>query len=366
MHFTSYMKDCCTFLSQHSDVPSDQLIAPFIEIQVLQRKISEAFCLHDISTCNIRGERGLQITVDSFSRDIDGLKKSIASASTNLVLVQQLRFLEVWIREIGLSNEVWQSTVMHAGQPEIDTSIQFSIQRTNMLWQLVAATVSFHDWCLSVDSSQLRHFPFSWWADHSYVLIVQVRIVFLNLAPDTQGKQNEHARRHGQADLLEADFRRAAANELMIPPMLDLYMAKLATVSTQLTDDNGVRDTFHNYRVLLKSIQSGYESRIGTETRHGLGQNIQQPNVSRPSHPEATRTNIHLSTPLTSNGNHMALEMGDLHSSSTSQSDMQFDLPELGQMDSQSTLTEPALDDFVWDTMMNNFSFFTPQNGPPL
>jgi len=157
MHYTSYMEDCCTYLSQRRDVPSDQLIAPFVEIQVLQRKISDAFCHHDISTCDIRGERALQITVDSFSREIDGLKKGIGSTNRNAILVQQLHFLEVWVHEVALYNELWQSTFVPARltQPETNHSIQFSMQRTNMLWQLVAATVSFHDWCLSVENAEL-------------------------------------------------------------------------------------------------------------------------------------------------------------------------------------------------------------------
>ena len=144
MHYTSYMEDCCTFLSQRRDVPSDQLIAPFVEIQVLQRKISDTFCHHGISTCDIRGERVLQITADSFSREIDEFKKAIGSTNMNVILVQHLHFPEVWTHEFALYNELWQSTFVPARliQPETNYSIQFSMQRTNMLWQLVAATVS--------------------------------------------------------------------------------------------------------------------------------------------------------------------------------------------------------------------------------
>ncbi|KAJ5825319.1 hypothetical protein N7474_002457 [Penicillium riverlandense] len=371
MHYTSYMEDCCTYLSQRRDVPSDQLIAPFVEIQVLQRKISEAFCHHDMSTCDIRGERALQITVDSFSREIDGLKKGIGSTNRNAILVQQLHFLEVWIREVALYNELWQSTFVPARltQPETDHSIQFSMQRTNMLWQLVAATVSFHNWCLSVDNAELLHFPFSWWAEHSYVIIVQVRTVFLDCGAGITGKEQINLREHDQAESLEADFRRAAEKEVMIPHMLDVYMGKLATVTTQLVDDDGNRDMVYNYGVLLKSIQSGYESRIGVENRPAPGQletQQKQPSLSQLSHPEVRSTDIQGSMPPAVSTNHMELEIGDLHSSSTSQLDLQFDLAEPGQLDSQSDLAEPGFDDFVWDTMMNEFSFLTPQNGPSL
>ena len=234
MHYTSYMEDCCTSLSQRRDVPSDQLIAPFVEIQVLQRKISDAFCYHDISTCDIRGERALQITVDSFSRELDGLKKGIGSTNRNAILVQHLHFLKVWIHEVALYNELWQSTFVPARLTQQDTnhSIRFSMQRTNMLWQLVAATVSFHDWCLSLENAELLHFPFSWWSEHSYVVIVQVKTVFLNCEAGITGKEQINLRQHGPAESLEADFRRAAEKEVMIPHMLDVYMGKLATVTT--------------------------------------------------------------------------------------------------------------------------------------
>jgi hypothetical protein len=86
------MEDCCTSLSLGKDVPSDQLIMPFVEVQVLQRKISDIFCYHDVSTCDIRSERILQITVDSFSREVDGLKKGIGSINKNTILVQHLHF----------------------------------------------------------------------------------------------------------------------------------------------------------------------------------------------------------------------------------------------------------------------------------
>jgi len=352
MHYTSYMEDCCTSLSRLRDVPSDQLIAPFVEIQVFQRKISDAFCYHDISTCDIRGERALQITVDSFSREIDGLKKGISSTNRNALLVQHLHFLEVWIHEVALYNELWQSPSVPSrlSQPETSHSIQLSMQRTNMLWQLVAATVSFHDWCLSVENAELLHFPFSWWAEHSYVVIVQVKTVFLDYGTGITGKEEI-------TESLEADFRRAAEKEVMIPHMLDAYMRKLATVTTQLVDDNGHRDMVYNYGVLLKSIQSGYESRIGAENRPAPGQfetQQKQSSLSQLSHPEVRSTDIQGSMLPAVSTNHVELEIGDPHSSSASQLDLQFDL------------AEPGFDEFVWDTMMNDFSFFTPQYGPSL
>jgi hypothetical protein len=356
MHYTSYMEDCCTSLSQRRNVPSDQLIAPFVEIQVLQRKISDAFCYHDTSTCDIRGERALQITIDSFSREIDGLKKGIGSTNRNTILVQHLHFLEVWIHEVALYNELWQSTFVPARltQPETNHSIQFSMQRTNMLWQLVAATVSFHEWCQSIENAELLHFPFSWWAEHSYVFIVQVKTVFLDGGAGITGREQINLGEHEQAESLEADFRRAAEKEVMIPHMLDVYMGKLATVTTQLVDDEGNRDMVYNYGVLLKSIQSGYESRIRAENRPAPGQfetQQKQSSLSQLSHPEVRNTNIQGSMPPAVSTNHVELEIGDPHSSSASQLDLQFDL------------AEPGFDDFVWDTMMNDFSFFTPQNG---
>jgi hypothetical protein len=359
MHYTSYMEDCCTSLSQRSDVPSDQLIAPFVKIQVLQRKISDVFCYHDISTCDIRGERALKITVDSFSREVDGLKKGIGSTNRNAILVQHLNFLEVWIHEVALYSELWLSAFVPARltQPKTNHSNQFSVQRTNMLWQLVAATVSFHDWCLSVENAELLQFPFSWWSEHSYVCIIQVKTVFLDCRDGITGKEEINPREHDRAESLEADFRRAAEKEVMIPHMLDMYMGKLATVTTQLVDDDGNRDMVYNYGVLLKSIQSGYESRIGAGKRPAPRQfEMQQKesSLSQLSHPEVRSTEIQGSMPPAFSTNHVELETVDPYSSSASQLDLQFDW------------AEPGFDDFMWDTMMNDFSFFTPQNGPSL
>ncbi|OBT91389.2 hypothetical protein VE01_10625 [Pseudogymnoascus verrucosus] len=356
MHYTSYMENCCTYLSGLRDVPSDQLIMPFVEIQVLQRKISDAFCYYDISACAIRGERALQITVDSFSREIDGLKKSIGLTNRNVILVQNLRFLEVWNHEVALYNELWQSTFVSDRLAPLETnhSIQLSMQRTNMLWQLVAATVSFHDWCLSVENAELLHFPLSWWTELSYVFIVQVKTVFLDCGAGTMGQEQINLRGHGQAESLEADFRRVAAKEVMIPRMLDLYMGKLAEVTTQLVDDDGIRDMAYNYGIVLKSIQSGYESRIGAENRLAPGQfetQQKQSSLSQMSHPQVRITDIQGSMPPALNTSHVELEIDNPRVSSASQLDLQFDL------------AGPVFDDFVWDTMMNDFSFLMPQNG---
>jgi hypothetical protein len=351
------MDDCCTSLTQGRDVPSDQLIVPFVEVQVLQRKISDAFCYHDTSTCDIRGDRALQITVDCFSRELDGLKKRIGSTNRNAILVQHLLFLEVWIYEFALYNELWQSNFVPARLtgPETNLSIQSSMQRTNMLRQLVAATVSFQDWCLSVDNADVLHFPFSWWAELPYVLIVQVKIVFLDSETGIRGKEQINLRQYDEAESLEADFRRAAERELMIPHMLDMYMGKLATLTTQVVDDDGYRDMVYNYGAVLKSIRSGYESRTGGEKRLALGQfeiQQEQPSLSQLSYPEVRSTDMQGSMPPAVNTNYMELEIGDPNSPSTSQLNLQFDL------------TQPGFEESIWDTMMNDFSFFTPQNGP--
>ena len=357
IHYTSYMKDCCTSLSQQSDVASDQFIAPFVQIQVLQRKISDAFCYHDISTCDIRGERALRITVDSFSREIDELKKGIGSTNTNAILVLYLHFLEVWIHEVALYNELWQSTFVPArlAQSEPKHSFQFSMQRTNMLWQLVTATVSFHRWCLSFDSSELLHFPFSWWTEHSYVFMIQVKTIFLDFEAGITEEEQLDRREYDQAESLKADFRKAAEKAIMLPPVLDAYMGRLATVTTQLVDDDGNRDMPYHHGALLKSIKSGFESRLGVENRSASGQyDAQQKrsSLSQLSHPDVSSTDIQGSMPPAVSTNHVELEIGNPNNSSANQLDLQFDL------------AQPGLDDFVWDTMMDEFSFFAPNNGP--
>ena len=357
MHYTSYMDGCCTSLTQGNDVPSDQLIVPFVEIQVLQRKIGDAFCYHDTSTCDIRGERAIQITVDSFSHELDRLKKGIGSTNRNAILVQQLHFLEVWLYEFALYNELWQNNFVSARltRPETNRSIQSSMHRTNMLRQLVAATVSFQDWCLSVNNAELLHFPFSWWVELSYVFIVQVKTVFLDSETGITEQEQMNLRQYDQAELLEADFRRDAEKEVMIPHVLDMYMGRLAMLTTQAVDDDGYRDMIYNFGAVLKSIKSGYESRIGRENRPALGQFAkQQDQLSLPqlSYPNVTRTDMQGLTPPGVSTNHVELELGDPDNSSTSHLNMQFDLP------------QPGMDDFLWDTMMNDFSFLMPQNGP--
>lgn len=376
MHYTSYMEDCCISLSQRMDVSSDELIAPFVEIQVLQRKISDAFSYHDVSTCDIRGERAIHITVDSFSRELDELKKSISStANKNAVLVHHLHFMEVWIHEVALYNELWQSTFVPARltQPETKNHLgQTSMQRTNMLWQLVTATVSFHSWCLSAENAELLYFPFSWWAKQSYVFIVQVKTVCLDGggAGLRGGKAEMNIREHHQTASLEADFRRAAEKELMINHTLQLYIEKLATLTTQLVDDDGNRDMFFHHGFLLKAIKSGYESRIGFEenrpaTPAGGQFDTQQQeqsssSLSQLSYSELRDRDLQASMlpAVSTNDRGEQLEINDPHthdysSSAASQPlDLQFDL---------AAAEPPGFDEIVWDTMMEEFSFFTPQ-----
>lgn len=357
IHYTSYMEDCCTYLSQWGDVPSDQLIAPFVAVQVLQRKIGDAFCYHDISTCDIRGGSAIQFAVDAFAHEIDGLKKSIGLTNRNAILVQHLHFLEAWMCEIALYAELWQSSFPSSrpNQPETSHSVQLSVQRTYLLWKLIAATVSFHDWCLSVENAELLQFPFSWWAELSYVFISQVKTVFLDHEAGLTRKDETSSREHGQSESLEDDFRDAAEKEVMIPHMLNVYVGKVAPMATQFVDDDGDRDMAYNYVVMLKSIQSAYQSRIGAENRPALGQFGTQQNQSSPlqlSDLQVSNTDIQgLMLPAVSI-NHADLETDDSHISSAGQPSFQFDL------------AEPRFDDFVWDTMMTDFSFFTPQKGP--
>ena len=375
MHYTSYMEDCCTSLSQRTDEPSDELIAPFVETQVLQRKISDAFSYHDVSSCEIRGERAIHITVDSFSRELDELKKSISStANRNAVIVQHLHFMEVWIHEVALYNELWQGTFVPARltQPETKNhSVQLSMQRTNMLWQLVTATVSFHSCCLSAENAELLHFPFSWWAKQSYVFIVQVKTVCLNGggAGLRGGKAEMNIREHHQTASLEADFRRAAEKELMIIHTLQMYIEKLATLTTQLVDDDGNRDMFFHHGFLLRAIKSGYEGRIGVEKNRpaapagGQVDTQQQQSSSSLSHlsySEFRDRDLQASMlPAVSTNDHGAtLGISDPHTHNYSPSaasqplDLQFDL---------AAAEPPGFDEIVWDTMMEEFSFFTPQ-----
>lgn len=348
MHYTSYMEDCCTSLTERRDSPSDHLIISFVGIQVLQRKISDTFCYHDISECGIRGERTLQTTIDSFSRDIDELKKTFGSRNRNAILVQQLHFLEVWTYEVSLYNELWQSTFVTARPNQFENcqSKQFSVQRTNMLWKIVAATVLFHNWCLSVESPELLRFPFCWWSVHSYVVIVQVKTVFLDLTAGMMGGEEINTGNNDQAESLVADFRRAAEKEVSISHMLNVYMGKLTTITTQLVDEAGARDMPYNYGVLLKSIQSGYERRIGAESR-----------------PASEHFETHQNQSSSSELLHVQLEnTGTQEPMQSEDSINQVELG-IGDPDWQFDIAESGFEDMVWGTMMNDFSFFKPQNG---
>lgn len=364
MHYTPYMQACCTYLLQQRDAPSDQMIAWFVEIEVLQRKISNAFCHHDISTCDIRGERALQITVDSYSQEIDRLKKATGS-SKNAMLGQQLHFLEVWTREVALYDELWQSnfTPARLTQQDTDHSNQFSMQRTNMLWQLVTATLGFHDWSLSVPNTEIFQLPFSWWAQHSYIFIVQIKTVSLDGDGGTgaAGKEHTNPREHDQAESLKADFRRAAEKAIMIPHVLDMHVEKLSPLTTQLVDDDGNKDMVSNHGTMLKSIKSKYESQLRPETRPVPTQTETQQKQSyflqqQLSHPEFRSADTQASIPSTFRTNHVDIGVSDPHSSAAGQD----------QLDLQFDFAEPAIDEFMWDTMMNDFSFFAPMNVPPI
>jgi hypothetical protein len=71
-------------------------------------------------------------------------------------------------------------------------------------------------------------------------------------------------------------------------------------------------------------------------------------------HPEVEITDIQGSMPPELSTGHVEVEIDNPRVSSASQLDLQFDL------------AGPGFDNLVWDTIMNDFSFLMPQNGPSL
>ena len=341
IHYTNYIEECCTSLTEVQEIPTDQLILPFVRVQALSRKISDTFCYHDMSPSGIRGHQALQITIDSFHRDLDELKNGIAPGlQDNQSLLLDLNFLEVWIHEVALYNDLWQNSFIPPGgfQPSNSFSSHSSLLRTNTLWCLVSATTSFHNWALSIPNTEILCLSFAWWTKLSYIFIVQARTVFLD-TESSPGRQEQLPSRESNNDkFLIADFRRAAEKEVMLPRTLDMYLAKLATVTTEIIDEEGNRDTVYNFACLLKSIRAGYESRIAAES----------PGVTRQSEVQVPDTQETISE----SGNVRSRASLPPAANTTQMEDLDFQLD----------FSQAGLNDFVWETMMNEYSFMAPQN----
>jgi len=337
------MRECCASLTQRKECESDKWIWYFVKVHVLSRRVSDTFCYPNVSTCTILGEQAIRIALDSYESEFEELKSICMTGlmGRNISLLLDLDFLEVWTHEIALYNDVWKNPYLSIDSLEQarNRGSIFCTLRTNRLWHTVFSTNSFRSTFLKIECQDLFALPFSSWTTLSYVLIVQAKVAFLNSESPPLRPYDEKT---------QQNFRKAAAKELHVPMILTQHLQRLALISTDDLDEERERDTMYMYGSLLKGIRSGYESRIKAEggilfvqqaeERVGHTQNNSS-QILRYSLPSVTtQTGADLQEPLAMTGNKATL------------------------LDVQMDQFGAGFDDFLWKTMMNDFSFLIPQN----
>jgi hypothetical protein len=77
MPYTKYIEQCCLYLRQKKEFPTDELIWHFVRNQELSRRIQDTFSYDDLDNTEIRGEQCTNTTAKSFLSDLDNLLREV-------------------------------------------------------------------------------------------------------------------------------------------------------------------------------------------------------------------------------------------------------------------------------------------------
>ena len=77
MPHTRYIEQARQFLATSLEYPTDHLISYFVQTNELSRRICDIFAYDDLDHTEIRDEFVSTVTVQAFSRELNGLKRSL-------------------------------------------------------------------------------------------------------------------------------------------------------------------------------------------------------------------------------------------------------------------------------------------------
>lgn len=81
--FTKYMNQCCKFLAEQKEEPTDELIDPLVQVCVLLDRAGEHFSYHDIDNGEIKGDLMLEMSTSSFRSELNQMKSTVPPTFTD-------------------------------------------------------------------------------------------------------------------------------------------------------------------------------------------------------------------------------------------------------------------------------------------
>ncbi|EEU36669.1 uncharacterized protein NECHADRAFT_105600 [Fusarium vanettenii 77-13-4] len=117
MPHTRYIERARQILVRNPEHPTDHLISYFVQTNELSRRICDTFAYDDLNHTEIRDEFVSTVTVKAFSRELNGLKRSLLPEfQQNLALQLEFHLLETLISETSLHHDFWDSSPTSLGQ----------------------------------------------------------------------------------------------------------------------------------------------------------------------------------------------------------------------------------------------------------
>ncbi|KAH7255054.1 hypothetical protein NW759_012651 [Fusarium solani] len=117
MPHTRYIERARQILATNPEYPTDHLISSFVQTNELSRRICDTFAYDDLDHTEIRDEFVSTVTVQAFSRELNGLKRSLLpELQQNLALQLEFHLLETLISETSLHHDFWDSSPTSLGQ----------------------------------------------------------------------------------------------------------------------------------------------------------------------------------------------------------------------------------------------------------
>ncbi|RSL42404.1 hypothetical protein CEP54_015495 [Fusarium duplospermum] len=109
MPHTRYIEQARRILATNPEYPTDHLISFFVQTNELSRRICNTFAYDDLDHTEIRDEFVSTVTVQAFSRELNGLKRSLLpELQQNLALELEFHLIETLISEIALHHDFWE------------------------------------------------------------------------------------------------------------------------------------------------------------------------------------------------------------------------------------------------------------------
>jgi hypothetical protein len=91
--WTKYLEQCRATLGQEMNAPSDRWIEISSQIQILARKVSDAFSYEDIINSDIKGESAILLATSAFLNELQSIRSSAPSGlvdNCNILLLYLL------------------------------------------------------------------------------------------------------------------------------------------------------------------------------------------------------------------------------------------------------------------------------------